>query len=1366
MSFKLRKWLVLFLTLVCVLFEFHASKAQQIKKPVKIITTKDGLPQSFISGLIQDRDGFVWVGTRNGLARFDGIHFKVFLHHYKDSATISSNVIISLAKDSRKQIWIEHESGQIDLINPRTELVERVTDRSLFRKAPVKFVRRGWLADQLGNLWLVQKAGGVHKYDWSKKTITYFSQQKKDFSSDTIRGLLEDRLHQVWILSQRGISRYDSLTQKFKNVNIPFGLDFNNYIDSEAEIISLHERKNGEIMFGDRKNLIFYNPSKNAFRKIPLPINPQKGIRWIQTGPDGKEYIETAGNVYLYDDSHRLVQVAEAGKSISTDTPAFLVDQSGLIWLGTNAAGIHQIDLGTPFFESSPNVHSFHQDLLQQEFNISLAQFAGWPVTSNDFLGSSYFVRSTYDPSGRLWLALRDRIGYYDLASGHFVKLPNVPGMASNTNLSLGIRGIEFTPNGGLYAIGHDGFIGYFDQITKKWQTFLDASVLKKKTGPELTLLDISVDKDYLLLTTGSGNGLISVNIKTKQIRIIDQKKYPDRLPTNLLLGMQHDPSRPHLLWIGSYNGLILLNKRTLKTQVFSTEDGLPDNTIYSILTDKGGYLWLSTNKGICRFDPLSHHVQTFLSDDGMPGDEFNRFHHLKLPNGRLAFGGTEGWTIFDPTNMKVDTYHPQVAFTNLKINNINAEQHIEPGLLPSPLNDLKDLTLPYDHNSLTFEFAGLEFNRPKKLKYRYLLENYDNDWIEAGNSPIASYTKLPPGNYKLKINSSNSTGQWSPNVRELTLIILPPFWLSWWAYSLYVLLAAGLVWLYMRYLRNRERLRQEIILKEKESVQLKELDALKTRFFSNITHEFRTPLTLILTPVQRLKPTLNGAEQNRWIAAIERNTHQLLRLINQLLDLTKLESGTLKINEGVGNPGKFIEDLIASFVPEAEGNGVKLAFKMGTVIGEYRFDPDKLEQIVSNLVANAIKFTPSGGGIEVSISEKIHSTTPARDYTAGSNEVDYAQNGIVIEVRDTGLGILPDKLPHIFDRFYQVEDPTHTKLNAPGSGIGLSLVKEMVDLQHGTIKVTSSNDDSSPWKTSFLVWLPYQQSTSTEEPLKENTFRSVPTFENHSTRTLAETNVVTADEDSPSILLVEDNLELAEFIADSLPEGYRITTAVNGADGLEKAIKIIPDLIISDVLMPVMDGFEFCKKTKNDDQTSHIPVILLTAKASFSDRIEGLSIGADDYLTKPFHIQELQLRVSNLLERQRLMREKLRAEMSTPERNPPETDEHTVTTLQDIFVQKIYGIVEEKLGDTSFGVEELSGEIGMSRASLHRKVKTLTGMPPGDIIRNYRLKRAAHFLKQGYNSSETAYKTGFDSAAYFSKCFKDFYRISPNEFE
>lgn len=1309
-----RQWLRL---IVFVPWIIYGQSPSRIHRPKRIITPRDGLPQAFVSGLVQDRTGFVWAGTRNGLARYDGSHFKVFQHHKNDSTSLQSNVISYLIPDDRNQIWVQYEGPALDLFNPETEQITHVSQEPVFLKTPRYFVSQGLMIDHQSNVWGIERQNGLYYYDRQQQKSTHFTRRTHGLASDTLRGVMEDRHHRVWVMSMKGLGTIDPKTGRYQHIPLPFPLEFGSSQAMFTDIISMLERPNGEIMFSDARKLIFYHPGRHRFRQVPFLKNDDLSIRWIRRGPDGKEYWEIKGSVYQYSDRQGIRLVGETSLDNLKEACSFLVDRSGLIWLGTNAAGIHQIDLDAPYFQSFENTYSFHEDLFQKQYGLSLAQTFGWPRNHPDYQLSSYTVRSRYDAQNRLWLALWKQLGYFDEKQRRFVLIPSPPELVVHNFLYQGIRGLSFDAQGQLYTMGQDGYLASFNAQTRQWKTEFSASAFfgslrdKDKFQP-VNPVDFAVDEHHFYLTT-EYNGLLIIDRRTHQTQYLTYENSPRTLPTNQLISLVTDPHRPDILWIGSYDGLICFHKSTRRSEIFTQEQGLPDNTIYSILPDSSGNLWLATNKGLCQFHPQTHRMRVFRASDGLPGEEFNRFHCVRLPDGQLAFGGIEGWTLFTPTKNFVDRFQPQAALTGLSINNIPLEQTP----FAQGLSSLKELRLPYDQNSLMLDFSGLQYNQPRKLNYRYQLRGYDEDWNYTGHTSLAHYTKLPPGRYVFEVSVTNTSGQWSPHVYRLLLNIEPPFYRTWWAYSAYLLLGIGLIWAYIRYRIHQERYQQAIALKEKEASQLRMIDELKTRFFSNITHEFRTPLTLILTPAERLRQEIEAPHQQRWIASIERNAQQLLRLINQLMDLAKVESGLMQPSLVSGHVSDIIQQLAESFQPEAERKHIRILTSCELLPGLYWLDVDKLERIAYNLLSNALKFSREGDQIRLRVS--LHPPLPVpEDWSTH-------QEGIYLSVQDTAIGIPAEALPHIFDRFYQVDESHY----AQGTGIGLSLVKELVDLQGGKIHVHSVVHQG----TTFVIYLPYQ---------RVNTEAIPPTPQQNGSL--------------PHLLLVEDNAELAEFTMDSLRQSYQVSWATNGAEGLKQAYALGPDLIITDVMMPVLNGLEMCKALKQDEQTNHIPVIMLTAKSGYESRIEGLSYGANAYLSKPFHLQELQLKIRNLLEQQKLIQQ--HALLGLTQMDAPVAPE-------DPFLTKCYTLLEEKLDDSSLGVEELAQLVGMSRVSLHRKIKALTGLPVSEVIRNYRLKRATSFLEQGLNSSQTAYRVGFESPAYFTKCFRDLYQLTPSEY-
>ncbi|HEY0176577.1 MAG TPA: triple tyrosine motif-containing protein, partial [Pedobacter sp.] len=551
-----------------------------------------------------------------------------------------------------------------------------------------------------------------------------------------------------------------------------------------------------------------------------------------------------------------ITSILKQDKNDPVDVRSFLVDQSGLVWMGTNTHGINQFDLNTPFFLSYKNNEGFPQDLLKQELNLSANALFDWKEKEKQLSAAGYHFRSAYDKYGRLWMALKETVCYYDIQSKNITKLPHVPINSDQRDNGIGIKGLTIMPDGAPMVVGYSGKILYYHAATRQWLPFIGNSVIRNRFGRATLPQDMVNDGKTVWITTEK-DGLLAIDIATKQLRQLKNQIYPQAIPTDQLLGMRQDPKRADILWIGSYQGLICLNKKTLKSQLFSQEQGLPDNTVYSILADKAGYLWISTNKGLCRFHPVTHKTRIFQASYGLPGDEFNRFHHFEFPDGRLAFGGPEGWTLFNPLALKGDNFMPNIAFTALKINNmlITGTHH---KLLSFPINALRKLRLSYDQNTLNIEFAGLQFNHPRDLSYRYQLIGYDSNWIMAGHSPAANYTKIPPGNYELKVNTSNTTGEWSNHYATMDITIYPPWWRTWWAYTLYTLIAAGILYFFIRHRIHRELLAKDIILKEKEALLLKSSNARKDLALENIafiqSHELRKPLASILGLINVIK--------------------------------------------------------------------------------------------------------------------------------------------------------------------------------------------------------------------------------------------------------------------------------------------------------------------------------------------------------------------------------------------------------------------------------------------------------------------------------------------------------------------------------
>ena len=1278
---------------------------------IRHLSGNDGLPQSFVSGLVQDNDGFMWISTRNGLSRYDGTQFKVFQHKPGDVNSLASNVITDIKKGYHNDLWIKYESGEFDVFNFKTGKINHVLSHDFLRKNPVNILIRGWNIAADNNVWYITRSGTLHSFrcpDDKKQ----FVKNTHNFKADTLRGLMTDSKKRLWVLSQKSISLYNTASKKFAHYKIPYKMDFNDDLDFGDDIPDVHERANGELMWTDTQNLFFYNPQTNTFRTLHLPYTLNYSIKWINTGPDGKEYFTANNTIYSYDDANGLKVRSQTGIKNFQETQAFLVDRYGLIWVGANTDGIYQIDL-TAHFNAFTYRKDFAADLFTNQFGVDVTAFFGWDVgNKKGYLPPAYYLRSE-TKNNTLWIALMRTVCYYDNSKKQLVKLPPLP--QSTASNFAPIKGITITKQGNPLVIDLQGYSLLYNATSKTWQPFFS---LRDAFKQDIQPHDMYADANTAWISTES-SGLISIDLQTKKAQRVVKTNSKHSLPTNDLLGIAQDINHTELLWIGSQQGLICFSKKTLKSTVFSIEQGLPDNIIYSILPDKAGYLWLGTNKGLCRFSTTTHKQRTFTIAYGLPGNEFNRFHNMALPNMQMAFGGMDGWILFDPASIKDENFNPPVAITGLKINNTPFAGTSDPEIA---LNSLTVLNLPHTENSIAIEYAGLQFNQPQDIAYRYRLEGYDNNWIMAGTNREAVYTKIPPGRYKLCINA-NSMGKWSNKIKSISIIISPPWYNTWWARLLYVTAAALLTVTFINYRIRQAVIKREMVLQEKETQQLRDLDAMKTRFFSNITHELRTPLTLILGPAEQLKQVKDTENHNRLLSIIIKNAGNLLNLTNQLLDMAKLEAKAMKPQMVSGDLVLAIKSITDTFSEEAIAKNNTLTLTAPDK-ADYVFSPEMLERILVNLISNALKFSRPEGKINV--------------------ELAMAEGGITLLVKDTGIGIPQHKLPFVFDRFYQEDKNAY----ATGTGIGLSLVKELAELQGGTVTAQSNLNDV--WNTVFKVFLPYQARIATNALAKA---------EYEQTESVLPENLTT---EKPLVLVVEDNRELADFIIDNLAPYYRIAYAKNGSQGVAQALKTIPDLIVSDVLMDGMDGFEMCTFLKKDINTSHIPIILLTAKADIESKLEGLSYGADDYVTKPFNVPELLLRINNNLELQRRHREFIYKELKVlPDKGAEEKD----LAANDAFIKKVYNTLEPHLDDDAFGVEELVAALHMSRTSLHRKVKALSGLSTGELIKAYRLKRAVELLQEDLNISEVAYKTGFGSPAYFTRCFRELYGITPSEF-
>jgi signal transduction histidine kinase/DNA-binding response OmpR family regulator/ligand-binding sensor domain-containing protein len=811
-------------------------------------------------------------------------------------------------------------------------------------------------------------------------------------------------------------------------------------------------------------------------------------------------------------------------------------------------------------------------------------------------------------------------------------------------------------------------------------------------------------------------------------------------------------------LWIGTWSGIDQFIPKNDCFIHYTEKNGLANNLVYGILEDSNKNLWLSTGNGLSMFDPLKKSGNAFTNydfSDGLHGNEFEGNAFFKNKSGEMYFAGMKGFTVFNPDHIKTNTYIPNIVITDIRING-NLIRPDSNSLIQQSISQTKQLDLIHSQNNLTFEFAALDYFNPLKNQYAYKMEGIDRDWIYTDASRrFAGYTALDPGEYTFHVKGYNSDGIWNEKGTSLKISIYPPWWQTTWAYLFYLILILSLIIFIWNLQIRRIRLKHQLEMEHIQAEKLSEVDHMKSRFFANISHEFRTPLTLILEPVHSIIKNIEDKNIKKKLDIVYRNANRLKGLVNQLLDISKLEAGKMDLKVKEMDIIPVLRKLVLSFTSMAEMKKITLKFTSKIKSLLVFIDFDKFEKIINNLLSNAIKFSPEKGKVEVQL----------QDNYLPDKENQHTDMQIVVS--NTGSFIPKDQLDKIFDRFYQGHNSN--KKDGQGTGIGLALTRELVELHHGSIYVKSSKKGVHT-KTIFIITLPLGRERYSKDEIIErsqdvdkNYEPVLPLYETicvEESEIRAEEKEKFIDPPKSMVLLIEDNTDMCRYIRDSLQNDFHIDLAVNGEKGFHLATSKVPDLIISDIMMPNMDGYQVCQKIKSDLRTSHIPVILLTARAELNDKLTGLSLGADDYIPKPFSIDELRIRIKNLIEQ----REKLRKRFSHDILFGIQDLSFTQTDEQ--FLENILKAIQQHISDPHFKVQVLSEAIGINQTTLNQKLQALTGQSPHNFIRLIRLKKAALLLRQKtVNVTAVAYEVGYKSLSHFAKAFKEQFGETPSKF-
>jgi signal transduction histidine kinase/DNA-binding response OmpR family regulator/ligand-binding sensor domain-containing protein len=1348
-------------TFVCFAFVCaYINVFAQLPLGYESISATQGLSQGMVYDILQDKEGFIWVGTKDGLNRYDGYGFKVFTNDPYNNKTLSSNSINKLFEDSKGRIWVGTENEGLNIYDKKSgdflRIMHSNTNANGLSNNIIKLMEE--MPD--GRMLIATDDGKINiitlKNNFLDKNVAPIISKTSLPNNTKVYGMGNDKNKNTWIGGMDGaVYRYDAGKNSFEL--LPNAQLLNNGYLANGEDILI----NGDLYLYDGKDVTaLFDTSKK---------------------PEGN--IIFRPNNKLWDKHHRETSFYDvsnwgANKTIQWGLKLpekkfiypFIFDKSGLIWCGTVGYGLRKYNLDNEKFDSQVSGYSIYNIIPNTVDDIFLGDVGDrWKRSKNKIVEEPAFANIPQvthidnfiiSKSGDYWLSSEDK-GFFKYNPAtkqltHYPNIKNYSGMGSKQPMMEDSKG----------QIWHAGLGGLFMILNTSTEKITTININTNTAKPILedaistTLYDDKGGAYWIGTLDGFAKVIVADEKNTTtQVKWYYNNNNRNSLNYNHVSCFLDDPANSNYLWVGTKGGgLNRLEKSTGNFLHLTIKDGLPDNVVYGLLADDAGNIWGSTNKGLFCMSP-SHNAdnkkwafRNFTKADGLQDNEFNTNAYTKLSNGHLAFGGVNGLNIFDPKEILAKNFAPQVFITNILVNNLPVLPNDKTGVLKNTIEQTENISLNYLQDILTLEFTALDFTTTSQNKYRYKLEGADKDWIEAGTNRSATYLHLPAGKYIFKVQGSNSKGVWSEHIAELKINVLPPWWRTWWAYLFYLLIAAVGVRAYFKFKVKEAKLQNQLNFEQQEAKRVKELDAVKTQLYTNITHEFRTPLTVILGMAQQVKDKPSVHFENG-MNMIMRNGENLLKLVNEMLDLSKLESGKMELHLMQGDVIHFLRYMVESFQSLAESQKKQFHFLSEIDSLYVGYDGEKLRQIVTNLLSNALKFTPEKGNVYISI--------------AADTKTDNATTTLIIKVKDTGIGIPESQLEHIFERFYQL-DNSHTR-KAEGTGIGLALTKELAKLMNGDVVVKSPPTGANKG-TEFTVTLQLQKVNTQElhvvNAYEEKDFSSKMVANGHYI------NTENSNTQKPLILLVEDNADVVAYTASCLPE-YRFAVGKDGREGFEIATEIIPDLIITDVMMPYVDGFELCRMLRADERTSHIPIIMLTAKADMESKLEGLERGADVYLEKPFHKDELLLRIKKLLELRKKLQQfyvkqagiNIMPEIEIAETIAPSEIALPIEPIENEFVKKVREAVEAHLEDVNFSVEQLCKHIFMSHSQLHRKLDALTGYSPNKFIRIIRLNKATALLKDSANSiASIALDCGYNDAGYFARVFKQEYGVTPQE--
>ena len=1331
------------------------------------LSVEDGLSQNSVLCVVQDSRGYLWYGTRYGLNKYDSRKFTVYQNRPGQPGSISNDYILSLLCDSHQTLWVGTRNG-LNRYNAEKDIFERVPVASNILTDEDNKMINCIYQDSKGRLW-VGTGGGLNLLTGSQAHgfISFTAATQPNFPAGGVRCVYEDHTGAIWVGATFGLTKMVTGANGFQLEKYSHNETNANSL-SDENVTSMVEDGNHQLWIGTLNGgLNLYNPATNGF----FHIREGKGSHDIVNNNIRKLCLDNHGNLWIgTQEGLSVMDIATqtctnymhdpwAKSSLSQNSiHSIYKDNTGTLWVGTFFGGVNSC-----FSDNTP--FTVYQN---GSFKNRLDNNVISSIVDGD--------------KGGLWIGTEGGgLNYLNRQTGTVTYYQNKPGDAASLGSNL-VKMVYKDKEGHIWVGTHGGGLNLFNPATKGFAKYLykpnDPQTLGGEidciledsrgllwVGTEMNGVKIFLKKNTVLepygngehIARATGNAAIvsfletshkAVWIGTSAGLFIEQQDTVKALPGAWYINCLFEDRDGHI-WAGTYyNGLVEYNAAGQVVKTYTREQGLPDNNVLGILQDEEGRLWISTGNGLTQFDTKQEHFQNYTEADGLAGNVFNNNSFYQSSSGELFFGGYNGLTSFFPSRIGNNKHVPPVVLTALRLFNKPVVPGADDKILSKEISFTEKLTFKHDQNVFTIDFAILNYIKPNKNRYAYKLDGFDNDWNYT-TLPSASYTNLPPGNYHFIVKGTNNDGIWSQPA-TLAITVLPPFWKTWWAWCIYAAASLALVFFVARFFFLRALF-----------VRNNELTQLKLNFFTNISHEIRTHLSLILGPAEKLLLTAKEDEQEQQqLKIIQHNSESLLQLVNELMDFRRAETGHLPLHVFNRDIVSFISAIHASFHDLSISKNIQADLITSADKIDLWFDKEQIEKVFVNLLSNAFKFTPEGGYISVSIEEKKES--------------------VEINVTNNGKGISKGNIARLFDNYFQEAD--YGQQNT-GYGIGLALSKSVVEMHKGTLSVKSEpGEGSALYTTSFMVTLlkgnqHFEQEHILSfgkghiEPAQVFT-KQVPVVLN-----VPEALPANTDGTKYTLLLVEDNIAIRSFVKEAFLQQYNILESGNGREGWECAIEAIPDLIISDVMMPEMDGLTLCSKLKNDTRTSHIPVILLTAKTAQAHQVNGLQTGADIYLVKPFSIQVLALQVRNLLAaRERLwQRFRSNAGLVTNDTAVADTVDATADAtavitplhpLDEAFLQNILQIIGEHMEDPDFGIAMLAKKAAMSQPILFKKIKAITGMTANDYVKSLRLQRAAALLQENrYTVYQVAYMVGYESSRYFSREFRKQFGKAPSAY-